>query len=327
MDIEKKILHLLYFKDCVIIPGLGGFVSNYLPARMREESQTFLPPAKEIGFNRELVHDDGVFAGYLAKCDNISIVDASGRIDKFVNFVFSELEKKGTFEIRTIGKLSYARTGEMIFKAGGEINFLADSYGLSSFYYKRQEKENPLLRSAIFKHGSKVGALALPGTLARTERQRSLRRVAIALPLLIAISLLPLNHRHGSQIGQNSAGFLPLPSLTLVELTDDSESIKGSNPDLVDIFVIEGMVVEGISNHEPFDRNSYAIVAGSFSTEENADVLRKELVQKGYGPEVWKASNGFYRVVIQAHQSITAAENAIAELKEELSGIEFWILQ
>ncbi len=327
MNIEKKILHLLYFKDCVIIPGLGGFVSNYVPARIREESQTFLPPAKEIGFNRELIQDDGVLSGYLARCDNISIADASKRIDKFVNFIFNELADTGNYELKLIGNFAYTRTGEMVFKAGDEMNFLVDSYGLSSLYYKRLEKENPLLKSAIFKHEDKVKTISLPGTMARTERQRSVRRVAIALPLLIAISLLPINTRNGAQKGQNNAGFLPSSSMMTVELSGSDKTTEDTDTNLDNRFIFEGAAVENESIHEPFNRNSFAIVAGSFSTEKNAEILRKELGQEGYGPEIWKASNGFYRVVIQAHENMTNAQQAIAELKKELSGIEFWILQ
>lgn len=328
MNIEKRILHLLYFKDCVIIPGLGGFVSKYIPAKLKEESQSFLPPSKEIVFNRELVQDDSVLTSYIAQCDNTTLSYASGRVEKFVNYIFNELADKGSFELEYLGVLRYERTGEMVFKLSKETNFLPTSFGMSSFHYSKYEKESisPLLRSAIFKNRDKDQTISLPGTLDRAQRQRSYRRVAVALPLLIVISLLPFNNGNVVRNQQNNAGFFPLPSLSVVEMQETESPVKVIDSS-INYLDIETETNEDVDKHLPFDRNSFAIVAGSFSTEKNADILGKELKGKGYGSEIWKASNGFYRVVVQAHNSLDGAQQAIIELKKGLSGIEFWVLQ
>ncbi len=329
MGIEKRILHLLYFQDCVIIPGLGGFVSKYVPAKMKEESQSFFPPTKEIVFNRELIHDDGVLAGYIAQCDKTSKSDASKRVEKFVNHIYSELAEKGTFSLVHLGVMRYERTGELVFRLGTEENFLPASYGLSSFYVSKYEKENvsPLLRSAIFNNREKGRTISLPGTLDKAQRQRSMRRVAVALPLLIAISLLPFNNRNGARNQHNNAGFFPLPSLALVEMPDNESSIQDVSEGSLNYFDVDTGNSEAKNIHPPIDRNSFAIVAGSFSTEENAETLRQDLGGKGYGPEIWKASNGFFRVIVQAYDTMDSAQQAIVKLKKDLSDIEFWVLQ
>ena len=40
--------------DCVMVPGLGGFVAHYTPAMRVAEENVFLPPTRIIGFNPQL---------------------------------------------------------------------------------------------------------------------------------------------------------------------------------------------------------------------------------------------------------------------------------
>jgi hypothetical protein len=55
-NISKHISELLYFHDCVIVPGFGGLVANHITAVYDEEKNMFSPPAKEIVFNTNLKH-------------------------------------------------------------------------------------------------------------------------------------------------------------------------------------------------------------------------------------------------------------------------------
>ncbi len=333
MDIEKRILELLYFKDCVIIPGLGGFVSQYVSAKVREETQTFIPPTKEIGFNRELVYDDGILSNYLAECESISISAARILIDEFVDLLKKKLALGEAMNLTSIGSFSYARTGELVFAVSREMNFLTDSFGFSSFHFTRtkSEKEHPLLRSAIFRPGEKGRIIPLPGTQSKPVHEKTFRRLAIAIPLLVAISLLPLNSRNGLRHGQQATLF-PLPSLSVVD-----GSIISAPSELSEIRVqattdqAEITVDQENENSDPaqteFKQKSFAIIAGSFSSEKNAKSLQQELLDKNFHPEIWQAKNGFFRVVIQAHGNMSEAQEAVGKLRDELSDIDFWILQ
>ena len=72
MDIVRHINNLLLKHNCVIVPGLGGFVANYKSARIHPVNHTFTPPAKEIVFNTGLKHNDGILATYIALELNIN---------------------------------------------------------------------------------------------------------------------------------------------------------------------------------------------------------------------------------------------------------------
>ena len=52
MKMETYISELLYRHDCVILPGLGGFITNYRSAQIHPVSHTLRPPSKSISFAR-----------------------------------------------------------------------------------------------------------------------------------------------------------------------------------------------------------------------------------------------------------------------------------
>ena len=83
MDITAFIRELLFSHDCVIVPGFGGFVGNYSPARIDKTTDTFFPPAKQISFNRNLNHNDGLLVGRISGTSGIAYGDARNLVDEF----------------------------------------------------------------------------------------------------------------------------------------------------------------------------------------------------------------------------------------------------
>ncbi len=72
VNIEKHIALLLRNYDCVIIPGLGGFVANYSPSQFNRAKGLLSPPSKAIIFNRNLINNDGLLMNHLSVNENLS---------------------------------------------------------------------------------------------------------------------------------------------------------------------------------------------------------------------------------------------------------------
>ena len=72
MKLEQYISKLLYQYDCVIVPGLGGFVANYKSATIQPVQNTFSPPSKGISFNKNLNNNDGLLANFIAQEETVS---------------------------------------------------------------------------------------------------------------------------------------------------------------------------------------------------------------------------------------------------------------
>jgi len=67
MKIARYIGDLLYDYECVVIPGLGGFLTNDKPASIQPNTHYFHPPFKQVMFNAYLKTNDGLLVNYIAR--------------------------------------------------------------------------------------------------------------------------------------------------------------------------------------------------------------------------------------------------------------------
>ena len=65
VDVGAYIADLLYDHDVVNLPGLGSFTGQYQAANIDHVQGKLYPPAKELGFNSNLVLDYGVLVQYV----------------------------------------------------------------------------------------------------------------------------------------------------------------------------------------------------------------------------------------------------------------------
>jgi hypothetical protein len=140
MKIEEYISELLYEHDCVIVPGFGGFVCNYAPAKIDPVKHLFEPPGKSIFFNKGLTRNDGLLANYLAGKFKLSYSQALDTIAKEVKRYKLEIEKDKRLTLDNIGLLYLDEKGSLLFQQDNKLNYLTDSFGLSSFYYQPVEE-------------------------------------------------------------------------------------------------------------------------------------------------------------------------------------------
>ncbi|MCK5537667.1 MAG: hypothetical protein KAI79_12630, partial [Bacteroidales bacterium] len=62
--LSKYIRDLLYRYECVIIPEFGGLLTKTISTKIDEETNTFYPPTKQLGFNSQLIENDGLLANH-----------------------------------------------------------------------------------------------------------------------------------------------------------------------------------------------------------------------------------------------------------------------
>ncbi|MBN2167336.1 MAG: hypothetical protein JW717_13755 [Marinilabiliaceae bacterium] len=132
--IISSISKLLCLHDCVIIPGFGGFVTNYEPASIDEEKGFFQPPSKSVGFNKNLIHNDGLLYHHLVQNYSLSYEEAKQRVESFVEELHIELTKNKSIQLGEIGILSLENNSIYVFVPNKNSLFLADSFGLASFH-------------------------------------------------------------------------------------------------------------------------------------------------------------------------------------------------
>ena len=108
IELAQHIEVLLLENDCVIVPGLGGFVAHYTPAMRVAEENVFLPPTRIIGFNPQLKMNDGLLVqSYMAVYDT-DFSDATRIVEKEVAHIFTALHEEGKVDLPNIGELRYS---------------------------------------------------------------------------------------------------------------------------------------------------------------------------------------------------------------------------
>lgn len=150
MEIERIPSKLLFSHDCVIIPGLGGFVANPKGASVHPGRHTFNPPYKAILFNRSLNSNDGLFVNEVAKELKISYSESLQAINNFVSEVNTKLRNKQKIYFTDLGILQTDLEGNIYFTQDNEVNFLLDAFGLDEFQSLPVVKTNkPIQRTSV----------------------------------------------------------------------------------------------------------------------------------------------------------------------------------
>ena len=137
IELEKHIEVLLLNNDCVIVPGLGGFMGHYMDARYDEQDSLFLPPLRTLGFNPQLTINDSLLVQSYVEAYDISYPEALRRIEAEVQELHQHLETEGQYELNDIGILSLNDEGNITFEPCEAGILTPTLYGLGSFEMQR----------------------------------------------------------------------------------------------------------------------------------------------------------------------------------------------
>lgn len=133
IELAKHIEVLLLENDCVIVPGLGGFIAHYRPSIYNEDTGTFCPPMRTIGFNPQLVMNDGLLVQSYMQAYNTDFPDATRKIEKTVSQMKDELYQRGQITLNNVGTLYYNMNGIYEFAPLQTGFFTPSLYGLEPF--------------------------------------------------------------------------------------------------------------------------------------------------------------------------------------------------
>ncbi|MDO5665592.1 MAG: SPOR domain-containing protein [Bacteroidia bacterium] len=120
---------LLHTHNCVIVPNLGGFVVNTMPAR-RNGLSVFDSPTCELVFNRELTHNDGLLVESYMRTDGISFESAAQKIDDSVQQIKNQLRSEKFVDLGDLG--NFTMIGDQRFSYQPKPFIRPAHFGLSS---------------------------------------------------------------------------------------------------------------------------------------------------------------------------------------------------
>ena len=255
MNVDRYIGELLYDYECVILPGLGGFISNKKPANVNKITHQFFPPFYQLFFNVHLTENDGLLINYIAKRENLSFKEAKSAVESYVEECKNHLQSGHVIKVTNIGSLSQDSSGNIYFRQETKVNYNPDSFGLTEFVsplVKRQTDEEKIkgliipLKKEKVKHADRK----LVRLVSKKGLSRLITRAAIFIVLISAISWGLINKdRVGSYITEYASinpfanktpQYEPRKSLTPLNIENGSEidedistgKVEESNADL-----------------------------------------------------------------------------------------------
>lgn len=132
MNIAKHIDELLFEHDCVILPEFGGFVGDYIAAKINSESNIFMPPSKYVLFNKHLTNNDGLLINSIAAKENIPYDIAAKKLQDFISEIKTALSQNSRYEIGEVGVFYIDQNKKVCFKHSGK-NYSLANFGLPQF--------------------------------------------------------------------------------------------------------------------------------------------------------------------------------------------------
>lgn len=340
MALETYISELLYKHDCVIIPALGGFVTNYQPAKINDIQNTFLPPSKSISFNRNLVNNDGLLANHIAQKEKISYPNACKRMGQEVANINVSLKNKKRILLKDIGTLFLDAENRLQFEPAENVNFLLDAYGLTIF--QKQPIKRATLEEKITKEFKDRTA---PLVIVGKEKKSSKKWVvaaAITIPLAFFAIWIPSKYDLDSNI--NYANLNPFtpdakavyePNTNKLDLDsegENEESIKdkialaGNNELYLEIKINEANYVVKLNDKTIAEADAtyvatskqnlhYHIVGGCFSSKINAKKMVRRLKKEGFEANIVGKRKGLWTVSYNSFATRKEAVQFLAEAK------------
>ncbi len=133
MKIAGYVGDLLYDYECVVIPGLGGFITNDKSAQVVAVTHHFKPPFREVHFNVHLKANDGLLINYVARNENLSYGEAKSRVDQFSFQCMRALDNGKRIRFHGIGSLSRDADKNIVFTQDKSVNYNPEAFGLGSF--------------------------------------------------------------------------------------------------------------------------------------------------------------------------------------------------
>ena len=185
-EIALHIDFLLHTHDCIIVPGLGGFVVNETGVE-KNGLWGLDAPAFELIFNSKLTYNDGLLAESLMKTNNISFTRATKLIESASQELRNRLMKSEEVEWDNLG----------IFKTNKENNIIF----LPNKAYVRPQFFG--LTNARFK----PAALALTSSSSNENAipvKSIMRYVSTAIAVAVLFFLVVVSYNNTSPVSQHA---------------------------------------------------------------------------------------------------------------------------
>tara|TARA_B100001248_G_scaffold164117_1_gene124039 strand:+ start:293 stop:1267 length:975 start_codon:yes stop_codon:yes gene_type:complete len=320
-NIDPIIKELLVLHDCVIFPGLGGFVAQYASSSISDNNLTFKPPFKQILFNKNLTNNDGLLANSISKEWGISYEESVEKISSLLFKINNEIKTNKQFSFEGIGIL-YEVNGILNFKQQSE-NLLMESFGLRS-----------INMNDFLSHSSEGKIISIKSKSDVKQIIKNWSVAAAVIVLLFYSAWIPLKTNLFNR--DSDFSYSDLNPFTFSK-RGPSQEIKSNLVHKVPLSsentVSKSLIKTkkeikkpiSISLNDKTKSFSYEVIIGSFEEEKNAKNLIKKLRKKSFKARQLPFFKQLFRVSAGKFSNKKNAVEYQKQIKKKLH-ISSWIL-
>ncbi|MEN9303590.1 MAG: hypothetical protein RL264_2019 [Bacteroidota bacterium] len=332
LSIENTITQLLIRHSCVILPELGGFVAQPVSARIDRQTGIMHPPSKQLLFNINLLHNDGLLISEWAKENKFDYSQAQTAIFDYVSTIRLRLGQGQEVELGQIGKFYLNSEKTLCFEQNSFFNLLISAYGLVNVSFVPASTETAKESVQIELTPESQVENETPIISIQRKNRAWIKYAAaaiIALPLAFYSVWIP------TQTDVLQSGILNSKELNPFYKTENSVYVKKQLPKIVPIpkeleivkETTKTQAQESItetSNEVEFNSKQVHYIVGCFASASNAEKLVNDLRSKGFdsrivpGGKLIRVSAGFAKSIDNLQPIIQKAAS---------SGLEGWIMK
>ncbi|MGC8865422.1 MAG: SPOR domain-containing protein [Bacteroidales bacterium] len=213
-EIPTLIKDLLPAHGCVIIPGLGGFITHYKPAYIQASSGKIMPPTAEIGFNPALRTNDGLLAGFLARKSGLAYNASLEKVQEFSWACLADLNIGKEVYFKGLGTLKLDEYKNFRFEPDRQANLLDDAFGLTQVNALPLKHPTPPIQRKD-----------------RKPERKSLQRKHVVEGLRWTVMIMPLLLLAFYSVYQTGVleGLVSYSSFSGISVSQSQESLKPEN--------------------------------------------------------------------------------------------------
>lgn len=321
--ISLHITRLLTENDCVILPGIGGFITRYKKAVYDASAEEILSPKRELGFNSALTADDGLLVQAYMDSYGLNWPEASKRLASDTEALLGEITSGGQAELEGLGTLRRTDSGTFAFQPSCSETPAPSLYGLPSVNARaiataaaETEPENDgtandremyhlsLRRSWVYKIAATVAAIAL----------------AFAIPSPIANEPQNANLQATAMLGILDDFHAPAAPESATENTAESQSADTAAASAPRAEKAE-------SAPQTVTEKPYTIVLASSVAEANAREFISSLKAQGFADAEIHCKPGMRRVIYSHYATEDEARAELGKLRENDFARDAWIMK
>ena len=151
MDIDllsKMVKELILDNDKVVLPGLGCFTAEIVPASFSDKGYTINPPYRRLSF-RSKPNEGHLLARLYARSNNVELQFAERIIKEFVAELKSVLFARKTVVFPGLGRLRATRENNVFFVADENLDIYPSGFALEPVSLKNHQESREEVTAAM----------------------------------------------------------------------------------------------------------------------------------------------------------------------------------